>query len=404
MAARLQRLPLLCSQAGAQAIEPGRLLMEPLFAFFYQRLPLRPSSTDEHLHLLNAAERHRLRRTERLVMSLAALLSVLGFLVYYLPIYRHPQLFPALNLSLFGVPFRLAWGEMLWCLLLTSIELFLLVLLNLASVHNIAAATGFITPTTKPERRAFVLQMGLERKSIEASRYGIDPFEGLSKNWLLLFNFVLKLKGWLGNQLIRYLTRLLLGRYAVRTLLDFIGLPLYMAINAYAVYVVMREARVVVMGQTVIRLLLERLPPLALTADEKELVYDTLQYLAVSKRDFHPNHCLLTRELLAHFHIPGKLRHPLPSDYLAKLQRAPAAVGALCRLVIVLGFLLDGQFSWRERGKLRQLNELGILQTNAAELQYYTRDFLNGVGVESWSTGYLAQLDNQTEYLLLHSG
>lgn len=378
--------------------------MEPLFTFFYQRLPLRPSGADHYLHLLNAAERRQLRRTECLVMLLAALLSVLGFLVYYLPIYRHPQLFPALHLTLFGVSFKFAWAELLWCVLLTSVELLLLVLLNLASVHDIAAATGFITSATKPDRRAVVLQIGLERKSTEASRYGIDPFEGLSKSWLLLFNFVLKLKGWLGNQLIRYLTRLLLGRYAVRTLLDFVGLPLYMAINAYAVYVVMREARVVVMGQTVIRLLLERLPPWALSAKEKELLYDTLQYIAISKRDFHPNHCLLTRELLTHFHIPSKPRHSLPADYLAKLQCAPEAAGALCRLVIVLGFLLDGQFSWRERSSLRQLNELGILQTSAAELQQYTRDFLNGVGVEAWSAAYLAQLDTQTEYSLLHSG
>src|SRR6185436_11925961 len=155
------------------------------------------------------------------------------------------------------------------------------VLLNLVSVHEIAAATGFITPATKPERRADVLQIGLERKSTEVIRYGIDPFEGLSKGWLLLFNFSLKLKGWLGNQVIRYLTRLLLGRYAVRTLLDFVGLPLYMAINAYAVYAVMREARVVVLGQTVIRLLLERLPALTLSGEEKELLYDTLQYIAV---------------------------------------------------------------------------------------------------------------------------
>jgi hypothetical protein len=366
--------------------------MEPLFILFYQRLPLRQSGVDEYLHLLNETERRQLRRTERLVMLTAALLSVLGFLAYYLPIYSHPQLFPATNLSLFNVTLRLAWGELIWCILLTSVELFLLVLLSLIGVHNIAAATGFITPATKFERRADVLQIGLERKSTEASRYGIDPFQGLSKGWLLLFNFVLKLKGWLGNQSIRYLTRLLLGRYAVRALLDFIGLPLYMAINAYAIYAVLRQARVVVMGQTAISLLLERLPPLALSAEEQELLYDTLQYIAISKRDFHPNHYLLTRDLLARFHIPSKPQHPLPADYLAKLQRAPAAAGALCRLVIVLGFLLDGQLSWRERGRLRQLNAAGILHESYAELQQHTQDFLNGAGMEAWSATYLAQL------------
>ncbi len=37
---------------------------------------------------------------------------------------------------------------------------------------------------------------------------------------------------------------------AVRAVLDFVGMPLYMAINAYAVSTVMREAKVVILGQT----------------------------------------------------------------------------------------------------------------------------------------------------------
>lgn len=46
---------------------------------------------------------------------------------------------------------------------------------------------------------------------------------------------------------IRYLVRLYLGRYAVRTILDFSGLPVYMMINAPSVYTVLREARVIML-------------------------------------------------------------------------------------------------------------------------------------------------------------
>jgi hypothetical protein len=48
----------------------------------------------------------------------------------------------------------------------------------------------------------------------------------------------------------------------------------------------------------------------------RALVYDTLQYIAISKRDFHQNHYLLTRELLELWHVPAEARHPLPADYL----------------------------------------------------------------------------------------
>jgi hypothetical protein len=287
---------------------------------------------------------------------------------------------------------KLPWVELLWCVLLSVIELVLLVLVNIAGVHEIAVATGFLNRANKPAQAGALLPIGLEQKSAEVRRYGIDPFQGLPPWLLFCFNAVLRLKGWLANQAVRYTLRALVGRYAVRTLLDFAGMPIYMAINAYSVYAVMREARVIIMGQVIIRLLVERLPQRTMAAPEQQLLYDTLQYIAVSKRDFHANHALLTRELLERFRIPVEVSHPLPDDYLSKLRQAPAAARALCQLVILLGFLLDGQFSWRERRRLRALKQYDILPESERELRRYTRDFLRGGGVEAWCEKYLARL------------
>lgn len=367
--------------------------MENLFNRFYQKLPVRSIGADEHLHLLNDEETSHIRRSLRLAMLAAALLSVLGFLTYYLPVYRFPHLFPSISVTapFIGNVIRLPWAELTWCVLLTSIELYLLTLLNIFGAHEVAVATGFITGATKPERAAPLLQIGLEKKTTEVSRYGIDPFQGLNKSLLFLFNFALRLKGWFANQVVRFLTRLLLGRYAVRALLDFAGMPIYMAINAYSVYAVMREARVIIMGQTVISLLTRRLPQRELSASEQELLYDTLQYIAVCKRDFHQNHYLLTRALLEFFHVPSKKYHQLPDDYPEKLKQAGEAIAALCRLIILLGFILDGRISWRERLRLQKLNQLGVLKENYAELRRYARDFLNGAGADSWSEAYLSR-------------
>ena len=153
---------------------------------------------------------------------------------------------------------RLPWGELAWTVILTTVELFLLTLLNIVGVHEIAVATGFLTAETKRARVPALLSIGLERKTTEVTRYGIDPFEGLRPWMLFLFNLVLRLKGFLANQAVRYLVRLFLGRYAVRALLDFAGVPLYMAINAYAAHAVLREAKVVLMGPEAIRALVQR--------------------------------------------------------------------------------------------------------------------------------------------------
>src|SRR5215510_9999092 len=113
--------------------------------------------------------------------------------------------------------------------------------LKIFRAHQIAVATGFISEATKPERADDVLQIGLEKKTTEVNRYGIDPFQDLDKRLLFIFNSILMFKGWFANQALRFLVRLLLGRYAVRALLDFAGMPLYMALPAYSFHAVMRE-------------------------------------------------------------------------------------------------------------------------------------------------------------------
>jgi hypothetical protein len=361
---------------------------------FFNRLPFHRLSTDGQLHLLDPQEIRRLRLIQNTVMAIAATFSVLGFLAYYLPIYCYPQWFPAAEVSLpfRKAPLRLAWGECLWGIALMMLELWGLVFLNLASVHEIAVTTGFLNADNKAEKGELLLKIGLEIRSPDVRRYGIDPFKGMNLWLLFLFNLVLRLKGWLGNKAIRFLTRLLLGRYALRAVLDFVGMPLYMAINAYAVYTVMREARVIILGQTAVGLLLQRLPQMALSSAEQGLLYDTLQYIAISKRDFHGNHYLLTKGLLDHFQIPPKSSHLLSEDYLDKVQSAAPGVQALCRLVILLGFILDGHLSWRERRNLQRLNERRVLPEGEREVKRRLRDFVNGAGISAWSDAYVAEV------------
>src|SRR5262249_25400601 len=188
-----------------------------LFERFLGRLPVRRFAPRADGHPLDAAAARYIRRVELVLVSAAAGLAVLGFLGYYLPVYRAPDLFPAATVQ---APWlgsvRLPWGELLWAILLTTIELLLLTCLNMIGVHAIAVATGFLTPETKGERMPALLSIGLERKTTEVTRYGIDPFQGLHPWMLFLFNLVLRLKGWLANQAVRYLVRVVLGRYAVR--------------------------------------------------------------------------------------------------------------------------------------------------------------------------------------------
>jgi hypothetical protein len=198
---------------------------------------------------------------------------------------------------------------------------------------------------------------------------------------LFLYNLAFRLKGFLANQAMRYLTRLFLGRYAVRALLDFTGVPVYMAINAYATHAILREAKVVLMGPDAIGRLMRRLANRTPSPAERALAYDTLQYIAVSKRDYHQNHYVLTRELLELWDVPAEPRHSLPADYLERLGSAPPESRAVCQALILAGFVLDGQLSWRERLRLGRLNRLGIVRERSADVKRQLRTFLSGGGL-----------------------
>lgn len=353
-----------------------------LFERFLDRLPVRRFAPRSDGHPLDAAAVGHIRRVERVLVSAAAVLAVLGFLGYYIPVYRAASLFPAVTVTvpLLGET-RLPWGELVWAILLTTVELVLLTFLNIVGVHEIAVATGFLTPETKRDRTPALLSIGLERKTTEVTRYGIDPFQGLHPWMLFLFNLVLRLKGWLANQAVRYLVRLLLGRYAVRALLDFAGVPLYMAINAYAAHAVLREAKVVLMGPDAVRALVRRLSGYVPSAAERTLVYDTLQYIAVSKRDFHENHYFLTKSLLELWQVPTEVRHPVPEDYLERLAAAPPRARAVCQAVILSGFVLDGQLSWREIRRLDAMRGLGVVADRPVDVRRRLRVFLTGGGL-----------------------
>ncbi len=357
--------------------------MQRLYHYFFARLPVRPLANDGELHILNPAEVRFIRKRHRQALIVSAGLSVAGFLAYFLPVYLVPQLFPSAPITLPVIgEVVLPWAELLWGVILMVIEIYLLVLLNLWGVHEIAVATGLMGAQDKRRLAPEIIGIGLGDQHRGLLRYGIDPFLGLNRGLLFAFNLVLRLKGWLGSKLLRYLVQRLLGRLAVREVLDFIGMPIYMAINAYSTHVVLREARVIIMGKRLIEHLARRLPASFAGDDPRELLHATCQFIAVSKRDFHQNHFALTRTLIERYAITVKVAPSLAPDYLERLRAADPELRRVCVLLLVLGFILDGQVSWRERRRVELLRDAGILEYSVDDVRGFARAFLSGEGIE----------------------
>jgi hypothetical protein len=112
-------------------------------------------------------------------------------------------------------------------------------------------------------------------------------------------------------------------------------------------------------------------------------LYDTLQYIAVSKRDFHQNHYILTKNLFESYGISAKETHWLEAGYYEKLKAAGTAEKKICQLLICIGFILDGKLSFNEQQQLKELQKEGLITIPASEIKTHQLDFLNGRGVEN---------------------
>jgi hypothetical protein len=367
--------------------------MNALRRRFFLRLPVRAVEHDDALHLLNPAEVRAIRNRHHLGVAVSASLAVFGGLAYYLPSYWLPEYFHSIEISLawFGISFRLPWVQLLWGLIPMLLELNLLVFVNIWAVHATAVATGLIDDQTKNERVEQLLHVALSEKRKGLLRFGIDPLLGINRGALFAYTLLLRLKGFLGKKVLQYVVRHVLGRLAVRELLDFLGMPIYMFLNAWSTHVVIREAKIHIMGQQLIVELGRRLPPRAEVDDPeaRALLYDTLQLVAVSKRDFHANHYLLAKTLIETYEVEFEHEKPLARAYIDRLAGAPERLKRLCALVLILGFVLDGKITRRERRRLRELRAAGALDVDVEQVQCWCQEFIDGAGVSSLLSDHL---------------
>jgi hypothetical protein len=370
--------------------------MKSLYQRFYQRLNIPHFETDSHIQLLNTAEIKAIRSLELRAMLISGLIGTLAVLLLYLPQYAFPQYFPdyALTLPIVGTV-AVPLVATVYGVVLVFLEIWALTLLHVYCIHNMAVATGYITADTKlvDEKQKKILAVSTEEKDKTLLNYGIDPYQGLKMTHVVVFNLFIALKATLSNMVVKILVRRILGRFAVREVLDLLGIPIFAFWNIMATRTILREARVMIMGQNLIGTLVPQFQKKALEikdlADTNAFIYDTLQFIAVSKRDYHANHAYLTATVLPIFEIPIETQHLVPTDYNKRLSASDPRLKRFCQLIIILGLLLDGEISYRERKRIAILHNEGILEPSVVDLVGLKNDFLEGRGLIALVGKYL---------------
>jgi hypothetical protein len=354
--------------------------MDFLYKNFLKNLHLKINNTiiDESIHTLNSSELKLIKREYIKSLIQAGLLGLLGVCFYYFPIYYLPLFTQTITLSLFEELIPLPIYDILLCLVLTVVEIYLLTIIHLRMTHNIAVYSGFISSTNKEAHINKLTQIATGKVDKKITQYGLDPFQGTNKWVLFTINLLIKLKGFLANKILRYLIKRFAGRYAVKYVMDFIGAPVYMLLNMYATHIIYKNAKAAIFGHQLIKKYISNLPNLELNQEEKELIYHTLQLIAMSKRDFHSNHSLLTEQLIAFFKIPVKEKHYFNDSFYDSLQSSKKEITKICSDIFLLGLILDGHISNKEKKRIQLLQQKEIFQHSIEAIQLACSNFIHG--------------------------
>lgn len=302
------------------------------------------------------------------------------------------SLFPkrALSLPFLTDPIEVEYEYYAYSLILVFLEIWYLTYLNIKAVARIASATGFPPPDDNnyENNLGALIAVGLERKQKSLESIGINPYEGLSRWKLWVYLIFTRLKAMLTNYLFKLLIRRLLGRYAIRAIVDFVGIPVYAFWNAYAARTVMNEALVRVMAPPLIRKFCDQLyKDHKDNVEFKNIIYDCLQSVSVSKRSYHYNHFLFSITLLEKFDVPVVPHPEFKQDLEIYLKLSNEDTKLAYSKVLLFGIMIDGRLSQREILILKKLQEDGLMPYKIDDIKRWTKDYFEGRGMDEFIYG-----------------
>ncbi|MFT5858709.1 MAG: hypothetical protein ACI865_000797 [Flavobacteriaceae bacterium] len=344
----------------------------------------------EQLFMLSEAEVLALRKIRINTYLKVGITGALGVILLYTPYHLFGEsLFPVRDIwiPVYENTIALEIEFIVYSILLVFFEIWYLTYVNIKAVSAIAKACG--SPSNADpnfdENINSLINVGLEKKQKNLSEIGINPYEGLSKWSVTVFQLLIRLKATISGFLWKLLVTKLLGRYAFRMLVDLLGAPLYAAWNIIGSRKIMNEARVRVMAPPLIYKFTELLH--AEFKDHgrfKTVIYATLQAISTSKRSFHYNHFLLATAILNKFDVPVEEEPDYDEYFFENIDELEPQVQKAVAKLLVFGIMIDGGLSVREKKSLIRLKEENVLPYTIKEVKLWSVSYFEGRGLEDF--------------------
>ncbi len=331
----------------------------------------------------------KIRRVRLRVLSIAATYGVLGVVLLYLPKYIFPDIFPQTSYTIpyINYTFDLSILELIYGFVLVAIEIYLLLLMDIKSVGEIASVYGYFPEkdfNNFSEETTELVYIGLGKDRKKVVEVGINPFQNISKTGVALLRLFFMIKAFLSNLVFKFIIKRVLGRLTVRAVIDLAGIPIYAFWNAYASSVVMRKTNMRMLARDEMLKTGYRFYK-KFSDNEKfyNLIYDTLGYIAITKKNFYPSDYIFAKHFLALFKIKIEKEHILSDNYFNTLENSDDDIKLAIGQLLVIGFLIDGKIGSLEIRELNKLKEKKIIPYNVDDIKIWTKQYIKGNGFDA---------------------
>jgi len=340
------------------------------------------------VHVLNPAERRALRRIQGFAILRAFLIGAVSAGIVATAMVLLLPLKGADPDAVTWDQHALYWGLVVTIGVITAVaEVSFMYWDSLRSVHSLAHAAGLdiFAGDQDPDAERAAVAAALARAALELPNppeelFGVDPHRELSKTRMVFVTLMYKAKISLTNFVLKALVRRMLGRAGVRTWLHYVGVPVTAAWNSAVSWVVLREARIRVMGPSAAMeyagAILEREPPLGRAG--RHAAMRAVGCCIISTRDMHPNLRALLSHLRDRLHIEQHEAFDDRDRFLTDMAELDPCERVLVLRILYLAAIIDGRAARRERRLVNRALEISGLPPDAGTLNRIRRAFVRG--------------------------
>jgi hypothetical protein len=253
---------------------------------------------------------------------------------------------------------------------------------DLQAVGKISKLYNFLPQKNDDDTRELVyIGMGKDQKKF--SEIGINPYQNFSKTGVMVLRIVFMAKAFFSNFLFRIILKKILGRLALRSVIDLASIPVYASWNAYASSVVIRKADMRMLAIKQMKKTGEYfLIKYKSHNDFCNLLYDTFEYIAITKKSFYPSDLIFAKHFLNIFNIEIINEHKLSDNYFEKVKSLPQDIKIAIGQILILGFLLDGRIGRFEIDIINKLIKHNIIYYTPEQIKQWTKEYRTGKGFD----------------------